>query len=207
MRRSSFALHSLIIVFLLCWSGAAFRPPPLSEELGCSPTLSILLNAGDGKKAIFFDPLGIATDTNFGRLREAELKHGRIAMLVAVETIAIPILRRLNWPYLLPPNGGFMSGAKSLQTADYLKVLITCGILETLVFVQKDPKDMPGDYGIGYFGVRDKGMNENELLIELENGRLAMLAILIQLGAEVLTGGLPWEEQWVLLFKRWALDL
>jgi hypothetical protein len=32
--------------------------------------------------------------------------------------------------------------------------------LETQVFIQSDPQDMPGDYGLGYFGRRDKARHE-----------------------------------------------
>jgi hypothetical protein len=48
----------------------------LSKELGCSPTLVQVF----GRETAYVDPLGIATDTNSDRLREAELKHGRFAM-------------------------------------------------------------------------------------------------------------------------------
>ena len=45
--------------------------PKLEDELGLSPTLSFL----SGRSDVFFDPLNLATDENFARLREAELKH------------------------------------------------------------------------------------------------------------------------------------
>lgn len=190
------------LLFVVEKCHGAFRPPPISQELGCSPTLSIVLN---NNEPLFFDPLQIANDSNFSRLREAELKHGRIAMCAFVETVAIPILKRLHVEGL--PPCGIIKSVQKLEPVDYVKVLVTCGILERFVFVQRDPKDMPGDYGTGYLGVRDKGMNERELIVELENSRLAMLAMLIQLIDEISTGGLPWEDQWVLIVKRWASDL
>ena len=199
-RYSSYRCWFLLFAFT---RSTAFRPPPLSEELGKSPTLSILLN----RDSFYFDPLGIATDVNFSRLREAELKHGRIAMLAITETIAVPILKKVKFDWVPSdlPNG-FIQSAKSLTTIDCLKVILTCGILETLVFTQKDLKDMPGDYQTGYFGVRDKGLHERELTAELENGRLAMLAILVQFVAEIITGE-TFQQQWILLFKRWAQAL
>ena len=197
-----------VLVALLFDTSNAFRPPLVSEELGCSPTLSVLLSYDYDKKPFFFDPLGLATDSNFSRLREAELKHSRIAMLAATETMVIPILKRLHLDWL-PSNlpHGLIKTLTSLQTADLIKVVITCGILESVIFVQRDATDMPGDYGTGYFGVRDKGLHERELTVELENGRLAMLALLVQFVAELLTEGKPWDQQWILLFKRWAQDL
>jgi hypothetical protein len=50
-------------------------PIALQEELGCSPTLSFIFRR-NGEKPLYFDPLGLATDDNFARMREAELKHG-----------------------------------------------------------------------------------------------------------------------------------
>jgi hypothetical protein len=54
---------------------------------------------------------------------------------------------------------------------------------------------MPGDYGLGWFGRRDKGKHERELVCELEHCRLAMLAFAVQLLLEQVTG-IPWEQQW-----------
>ncbi|GAX16167.1 hypothetical protein FisN_3Hh352 [Fistulifera solaris] len=182
----------------------AFRPPSLSEELGCSPTLTILMQGIENyqkDKLVYFDPLGIASDTNFPRLREAELKHGRIAMLAMTERILLPF-SPLAWN-MDPTNNGrslyygdMLSRIRALSLSDFLKVVVTCGVLEIFIFTQKDPKDMPGDYGTGYFGRRDKGRNEWKLRIELENGRLAMLALLTQFVLEVATGGLTWDQQW-----------
>jgi hypothetical protein len=59
----------------------------LSEELGCSPTLAQVF----GKETVYFDPLGIATDTYFARFRETELKHGQIAMVAIMGLYAAKI--------------------------------------------------------------------------------------------------------------------
>jgi hypothetical protein len=66
----------LIVLYSQAVTAYSASPVQLSEELGCSPTLAQVF----GKETVYFDPLGIATDTNFARLREAELKHGRVAM-------------------------------------------------------------------------------------------------------------------------------
>jgi light-harvesting complex I chlorophyll a/b binding protein 1 len=206
-------------MFLLCGfmllleSTMAFRPPMLSEELGCSPTLSMLL----GRESFYFDPLGLATDSTFPRLREAELKHGRICMLANVQLIVTPLLMRLleqqkqlekfEFPTtttIVLPSDSIVQNLLVLSSqppVDYLNMFVTCGFLEFFVFVQRDASDMPGDYGIGYFGVRNKGLHERSLIVELENGRLAMLALIGQLIAE-LVSGMSWIAQWEQIIQQ-----
>jgi hypothetical protein len=169
------ALNSRIV------AAYSVSPVELSEELGCSPTLAQVF----GKETVYFDPLGIATDTNFARLREAELKHGRVAMVAVVGLYAPKI-----------PDQGILEAWKSssrlllsssiqeVSIGQYVQIVLVCGILETLILVQRNPEDLPGDYGVGYFGVRNKGGNERALVSELENGRLAMLSMLILLVQE-----------------------
>lgn len=174
----------------------AFRPPPLSEELGCSPTLSKLLGRPDG---FFFDPLNLATDENFARFREAELKHGRICMAAFVG-LTLPPMGEVMMSMTIPSaattgdtsrgdlnhvfSASIIENWTSLSPLQFLNIVVTCGFLEAFIFFQRDPLDMPGDYGTGYFGVRDKGMNERALFCELENGRLAMIAFAGKLAAE-----------------------
>jgi hypothetical protein len=176
----------LLISSCSCKLCFAFNNAPLSvqEELGCSPTLSILFGGerqnGEDNQHFFFDPLSLATDDNFARMREAELKHGRIAMAGVVCALVETGTRE-------PDFGSFLLAGKTppvlelvqdctLETT--IKLLLVCGILEILILVQPTHQDMPGDYGLGYFGLRDKGKNERSLVSELENGRLAMLVML-----------------------------
>jgi len=76
----------------------------------------------------------------------------------------------------------------------WVQIIFLIGFLERRIFVQKALRDMPGDYGTGYFGVRDKGAHERSLRSELENGRLAMVAFLGQLVAELVTGSTVVEQ-------------
>jgi hypothetical protein len=164
----------------------------------------------------FFDPLRIANDDNFPRLRESELKCGRICMLAVAETVLVPLLRRTTTTtssttssiLLLDHNGSLLQHAKvcdrlaHLTFADALKVLGACGILETVVLVQRSPRDLPGDYGTGWFGLRDPGRHETLLVSELEHGRLAMLALVAQIGLERWLDR-AWDEYWIDAVKEW----
>lgn len=211
----SVPVHGILLcgfMLLQCSTCLAFRPPMLSEELGCSPTLSVLL----GRDSFYLDPLGLATDANFPRLREAELKHGRICMLANVQMILPPLILQFleqkqqegllvldfEFPTTRFPCDSIVENLLVLsQPADYLNMVVTCGFLESLVFFQRDATDMPGDYGTGYFGVRDKGRNERSLVVELEHGRLAMLALAGQLAAELVSGR-SWIAQWEQILQQ-----
>lgn len=179
----------------------AFRSPALSEELGCSPTLSMLLRQPD----FYFDPLQFANDDSFSRLREAELKHGRVAMLANLGVELPPLLKPLaaqqDWEPQELPSSSIIENLSRMDPVDYLNIAVTCAFLESFVFIQRHPKDMPGDYGTGYFSVRDKGLHERSLISELENGRLAMIAFAVQLLAEVITGR-SYTEQWQLVWVQ-----
>lgn len=202
---SAFKLIVLSIFhFTLC---KCFRVPSLSDELGCSPTLSILLNQSPkdaSSKLVYFDPLKIATDTNFSRLREAEYKHGRVAMLAMLEIILVPVLKRVEFikgsfdELSQLSEGDKVQKISHMHLEDFIKVLVTCALLEIFVFVQKEPSDMPGDYGIGFLGLRDKGAHETQLIMELEHGRLAMLSVVTYLILDVtLYRSTSWLDQWL----------
>jgi Chlorophyll A-B binding protein len=219
------SLTILFIISLLAFPCEPFRAPLLSEELGCSPTLSVWLGrpqySATTKKRwnertalIYFDPLNLATDINFPRLREAEYKHGRVAMLAMTEIILIPFVKRMDaltsWigEQSLPPEKAIYNNLFHLKQEDIIKLLVTCAILEVFIFVQRNATDMPGDYGIGYFGVRDKAAHETQLINELEHGRLAMICFVVYLILDVvLYNEISWLDQWLGMFQGMSFKL
>ena len=134
--------------------GFRYAPPiTVQEEIGISPTLSVF-SVG------YFDPLRFANDDNFSVQREAELKHGRVCMMATLgmafsdkEVIESLIHGSLPLQTVEP-------AIHALTPIHAAGILTICGILETQVFVQRDPSDMPGDYGLGFFGRRDKARHE-----------------------------------------------
>jgi light-harvesting complex I chlorophyll a/b binding protein 1 len=165
-------------------------PIYISEELGLSPTFQYQ----------FFDPLNLATEENFAFYREAELKHCRIAMLSMLGNSPLPNVLRSLIPnsdsLMLSPSHHValddvplgLGALNVVPILGWFQIVFFIGILETQIFIQKDPKDMPGDYGTGYFGLRDKGRHLRSLQCELENGRLAMIAFVVQIISELMTG-------------------
>jgi hypothetical protein len=144
------------------------------------------------KDDVYCDPVGLVTDENFARYREAKLKHGRVAMVSVVASVASSIRHNDNIvdvaSYLTKgiPVPSLYQLLHEWTLSDIAKFVLLCGFLETIIFVQLNPQDMPGDYGFGYWGVRDKGKNERSLVCELENGRLSMMVVLYYLLHDVL---------------------
>jgi hypothetical protein len=193
-------------------------PVPIKDELGCSPTLTLLLNR---LEPVFFDPLNLARDENFAIFREAELKHSRVAMVSVFSCILSTVSKEIEkstqegkfeklWlditslffkrntvhpnevvvkvpfnPQQLIPLPSPWNLLQDWSFCDYVRMIVACGIVETFVWVQRDAKDMPGDYQVGYWGIRDKGQHERSLICELENGRLAMIVMLYYISMDV----------------------
>ena len=164
-----------------------------------------------------FDPLGlanfdltIASATGKKRsaalvlqdYRDAELKHGRLAMLAAV---AFPLQEKFNplisaalrWPNLLVETGGkspsILNGG--LEQGPIPGAVITFFFLVALVEAQglrikkSDGDDwLPGDYGT--LRIAEKGTEQFYSLQEGEiwNGRIAMIAIAAYVAQEAISG-------------------
>merc|ERR1711998_447720 len=163
-----------------------------------------------------FDPLGLANfDLNLESAtekkrsaalvlrdyRDAELKHGRLAMLAAV---AWPLQEKLNpllaakfhLPNLVAETGGLSPSVLNggLEQSTIPSAVITFALLISLVEAQglrikkSDGDDwLPGDYGT--LRVAEKGTEQFFSLQEGEvwNGRIAMIAILAYVVQEAVT--------------------
>jgi hypothetical protein len=155
----------------------------------------------DGEASILvgnkgFDPLGFATSMKtLKTYREAELKHGRLAMLAAlgwpVSELFHPYLSKLvgssdllvkadGLPEKVPSllNGGL----ESINPIFFLAVIIFSGAVESVAINKIRVQDYtPGDLGFDPLNIyRSVGSAEKQReleLKELNNGRLAMIAI------------------------------
>ncbi|KAJ1485350.1 chlorophyll a/b-binding protein domain-containing protein [Baffinella frigidus] len=138
----------------------------------------------DGKMAgdKGFDPLGFASSVPKLRIyREAELKHGRLAMLAA-----------LGWPVAEQFNGPLSKamGLPSMLTAGGLDPSVLNGGIAAIspfywfgvgepVMLAGDMSYLPGDLGFDPLGLF-KGSEQQKMSLQLKevnNGRLAMIAI------------------------------
>ena len=146
--------------------------------------------AGD----VGFDPLGFAkSKKTLFWMREAELKHSRLAMLAAVgwpmsELLHKEIATTLNLPSILA-NGDrapslLNGGLNSIYASGILIVsILVAGLIEgrsmndgTIFWGADKPEGyIPGN--LGFDPLNLKSMRKNMDEFEIKNGRLAMVAI------------------------------
>jgi len=138
-----------------------------------------------------FDPLGFAeraSPAEMVKYREAELKHGRVAMLAITGMLVAEV-----WHPMLFAQGNvpaiFAFQGTLQQSSILAPVLLAIGAVETASFPGWEPTDfqmkdgyVPGSYanieGVSPW-TKDKLSDEDYLkkeVRELNNGRLAMLA-------------------------------
>lgn len=171
----------LATIFALIGSAAAFAPASQTTTRSSS-TLSAWADdtiVGITAPVGFFDPIGFSkgkNDVTMNYYREAELKHGRVAMAAC-----------LGW-YITSSgvhpafNSGLSSdpleAAGQLPAVGWLQFVLGCGAIEWLTEKIKDrPGYVAGDVlGAAYWvDNSDEGWVDYQNK-ELNNGRLAMLA-------------------------------
>jgi len=144
----------------------------------------------------FFDPLGFAEkadEPTLKRYREAELTHGRVAMLATIGFLAGEAVEGSSFLFDAQVSGPAITHLSQVPVPFWMLLTIAIGASEqkraTIGWV--DPKDVPvdkpgllktdyipGDIGFDPLGLRPEDPEELKILQtkELQNGRLAMLA-------------------------------
>jgi len=149
-----------------------------------------------------FDPLGLAERCPqfLPWFREAELKHGRVAMMAWVGLV-FPEIVRIPGP--APCYSASVVDAHNACVGEdnlgpLFQVFMFCGIVEMLTTFPKCVQGLTlenaGDYRLGLnFLPTDEAKAKEMKLKELKNGRLAMLAFGGAITQAVLSGnGFPW---------------
>jgi len=154
----------------------------------------------DGATSVNFDPLGFAERSPewLPWYREAELKHGRAAMLATVGFVAPEMFRIPGEQF------SFESVPKVIDAHDALPnsmILIFAGIsfieactIPALANMGGYDRE-PGDYGFDPLGLfpKDPAKQKERRLQELKNGRLAMISIGGMVAGAAVTGkGFPY---------------
>ena len=138
----------------------------------------------------YFDPLNIASEKNVKYLREAELQHGRLAMVAAV---ALPMLELMNSEKLS------INYLADMEFGSQLPFWYSMAILEFYRMYNGWNNPFIGDnrstFTIGekyqpgnLININPDIVSERRYNSELSNGRLAMLAVAHIVGSELVTG-------------------
>lgn len=174
----------------------AYKASPALPFLEYPPNLAGYV--GD----VGFDPFRFSDFVPVDFLREAELKHGRMCMLAVVGFAAVDLGFRIY------PTPEAYEGLTSLTAHDALvkqgamgQLLLWISIAEVFGLVAvtqmlNGSGRAPGDFGldpVGFLKGVSKEEEEDMMLKELTNGRLAMMAFSGMVTQAVLTqGGFPY---------------
>merc|ERR1719152_47476 len=166
-------------------SSTAFQAPAvLGARKSAIRMLDIEAEPGILDPTGFFDPAGFSADKEEGQLRwfqEAELKHGRVAMLASLGFLVGESFHPLFGGDIdVPSYIAFQ--ATPLQTF-WPIVLLGLGAIELTTAAKSDgigvitEDRVPGDIGFDPLSLSEKFEFSEIRTKELQNGRLAMIGI------------------------------
>jgi len=139
----------------------------------------------------YFDPLGLSagkTDEEMTMYREAELKHGRVAMAACLGWYITASGVHPAFDSKLSSDP--LEAMRELPTVGWLQFFFGCGVIEYIATkIRERPGYQAGDLlGAAYWvDNSDEGWVDYQNK-ELNNGRLAMLAITGMIYQDVYTG-------------------
>jgi len=163
-------------------------PPPPPPPPPFDPAKAIGVTAPLG----YFDPLGfckVGDYAGFHKLRSAELKHGRVAMMAAAGTV---FAHYVKFPGFEKVPAGLGALGDPAAVVGFFVIFPLAGFIE-IVYWKDDLSKEPGNFGdpAGWAstGLGGAGSYSDEMRNkELNNGRMAMFSILGIILAELVTG-------------------
>ncbi|CAB9523455.1 Fucoxanthin-chlorophyll a-c binding protein [Seminavis robusta] len=179
-------MKSVLIASLLV-GASAFAP---SKDAATSSALSMGYSTEVGATAPlgFFDPLGLSkegTDSaDFNRMREAEVRHGRVAMLAVTGWLTTAAGVRLPGMESMPFGFKALNAIQDQPMEVRGCVPFALGTAFFLTTVMQDvtgDSEFPGDYRNGLDFGWDSQTDEwktKKRTVELNNGRAAQMGIL-----------------------------
>jgi len=196
-----------IALTFLAGSAAAFTPVPVGKS---ATSLQAFADELPGALAPvgFFDPLGFAEkadDNTMKRYREAELTHGRVAMLATLGFLVGEKVEGTSFLFDASIKGPAITHILQVPPPFWALLLLSIGATEQFraekgwVDPSEVPVDqpgllkadyIPGDLGFDPLGLKSEDAEEFRIMQtkELQNGRLAMLAAAGFLAQEAVDG-------------------
>jgi hypothetical protein len=190
------------ILIAMVGSAAAFAPAQQSSQQS-QTTLSAWKDEnviGITAPMGYFDPLGLSKnkdEATMNMYREAELKHGRVAMAACLGWY-------LNAAGVHPAFNSALSNnpleaAKQLPAVGWIQFVLGCGAIEWLA---EKIKDRPGYQAGDVLGAAYWVDNSDEGWVdyqnkEINNGRLAMVAIM-----GIITQDIYYQNYGDMIFKN-----
>lgn len=201
-------MMKLAIASLLAGSAAAFAPVPNGRTSSAVSAFTVDSMPGALPPAGFFDPLGFAANADEGtlkRYREAEVTHGRVAMLAVIGFFVGEAVEGSSFLFDAQISGPAITHFTQVPDGwDALIVtLIGAAEAQRAQIGWVDPADAsydqpgllrenyyPGDIGFDPLGLRPEDPEELDVMItkELQHGRMAMLAAAGFLAQEAVDG-------------------
>lgn len=192
---------------ILAGSATAFAPSP-AKKTSSSLAFTVADLPGSLAPMGFFDPLGFAEkadEATLRRYREAEVTHGRVAMLATIGFLVGEAVEGSSFLFDASIKGPAITHLAQVPAPFWVLLTIAIGASEVKraevgwVEPEKVPvgkagllRDAyyPGDIGFDPLGLKPTDPAEFNLMVtkELQNGRLAMLAAAGFLAQELADG-------------------
>ena len=177
-------------------------PGDAAEASPTPPQFSVMDLPGISGPLGFFDPAGFSTDASEGKIkfyREVELKHGRVAMLASLGFLVGEQFHPLFGGNIDVPS--YIAFQETPLQTFWPAVIVLLSIVEVFsVFSFNspfggEPWSIRSDYESGDLGFDPIGLKPSDAVEykematkEINNGRLAMIAIAGMVGQELATG-------------------
>ena len=192
----------------LVGSAAAFAPSTSNMKATSLSAFSAQELPGALAPVGFFDPLGFAEkadENTMKRYREAELTHGRVAMLAAVGFLVGEKVEGSSFLFDAQITGPAIGHLAQVPVGFWVALTVAIGAAEqtraTVGWVEPEnapvdqpgllrPDYTPGDIGFDPLGLKPTDPEEFKVIQtkELQNGRLAMLVIAGFVAQELVDG-------------------
>jgi hypothetical protein len=192
----------------LVGSAAAFAPSISNTKATSLNAFSAEDLPGALAPVGFFDPLGFAEkadENTMKRYREAELTHGRVAMLAALGFLVGEQVEGSSFLFDAQITGPAIGHLAQVPVGFWIALTVAIGAAEqtraTVGWVEPEnvpvaqpgllrPDYTPGDIGFDPLGLKPTDSEELKVIQtkELQNGRLAMLATAGFMAQELVDG-------------------